>query len=272
MSLGLDGSQKEIAEVPGMPSGLGWLPDGTLIVVSVMDGKLMAVRDGGLEEVADMRAVTGNICNDMVVDAGGRAYIGSLAAGWDESKVPNPGNMQRFGYVVLVRQDGDRFESRIVADRVTCPNGACITPDGKTLIFAESIGFRLTAFDIDADGSLVNRRPWADLGAPPDGICMDEEGCLWVALCYFEYGGPGGIRAGPGRGRDRRPHRRRGVQRLRLYARRPGDENAVPVRVEGVGTGAFSGRRTHPRRRRRRPWLRFSLSRFMTAADRPPGI
>ena len=192
MSLGLDGSLEEIAEVPGMPSGLGWLPDGTLIVVSVMDGKLMAVRRGGLEEIADMMAVTGNLCNDMVVDAGGGAYIGSPAGGWDESKIPNPGNMQGFGSVVLVGQDGDRFESRIVADRVTCPNGACITPDGKTLIFAESIGFRLTAFDIAEDGSLVNRRPWADLGAPPDGICMDEEGCLWVALCYFEYGGPGG--------------------------------------------------------------------------------
>lgn len=192
MSLGLDGSLEEIAAVPGMPSGLGWLADGTLVVVSVMDGKLMALRGGRLEEIADMMAVTGNLCNDMVVDAGGRAYIGSPAGGWDESKIPNPGNMQGFGHVVLVRQEGDRFESRIAADRVTCPNGPCITPDGKTLVFAESLGFRLTAFDIAEDGSLVNRRPWADLGAPPDGICMDEEGCVWVALCYFEYGGPGG--------------------------------------------------------------------------------
>ena len=192
MALGLDGGLEEIAEVPGMPSGLGWLPDGTLVVVSVADGRLLAVRDGELKEIADMMAVTGNICNDMVIDAEGRAYIGSPADGWDESTIPNPGNMQGFGHVVLVRQEGDRFESRIAADRVTCPNGACITPDGKTLVFAESIAFRLTAFDIAEDGSLVNRRPWADLGAPPDGICMDEEGCVWAALCYYEFGGPGG--------------------------------------------------------------------------------
>jgi sugar lactone lactonase YvrE len=73
------------------------------------------------------------------------------------------------------------------------PNGCVLTPDGATLIVAESFGFRLTAFDVAADGSLSNRRPWADLGAPPDGICMDEEGCVWVAVAYFEYGGPGGF-------------------------------------------------------------------------------
>ena len=192
MSLDLTGHLEEIVEVPQMPSGLGWLPDGTLIVVSVMDGKLMAVQDNALKEIADIKAMTGNMCNDMVVDANGRAFVGSPAGGWDESKIPNPGNMQGFGHIVLVQANSDNFETRIVADRVTCANGPCITPDGNTLIFAESLGFRLTAFDISAEGSLVNRRVWADLGAPPDGICMDEEGCVWTALCYFEYGGPGG--------------------------------------------------------------------------------
>ena len=97
--------------------------------------------------------------------------------------------MPAFSYIVSVPLGG---EARIAADRMTFPNGAVISPDGKTLVFAESFGFRLTAFDVASDGSLQNRRVWADLGVPPDGICLDEEGCIWVAVPYFEYGGPGG--------------------------------------------------------------------------------
>lgn len=174
----------------GWTSGLGWLPDGTLAVVSVDDGRLMAVREGGsFEEIADMQAVTGFMCNDMVIAADGTAYIGSAGPGLDEGKPPGPGNMAAFGYIVAVPHGG---APRIAAERVTFPNGPAITPDGATLIFAETFGFRLTAWDIGRGGELSNQRLWADLGVPTDGICLDEEGCAWVAVPYFEYGGPGG--------------------------------------------------------------------------------
>ncbi|MEE2659525.1 MAG: SMP-30/gluconolactonase/LRE family protein [Candidatus Latescibacterota bacterium] len=196
MTVDVCGNATVVAEVPEIPSGLGWWPDGRLVVISVQDGKLMAVCDGDIEEVADMKSVNGNMCNDMVVDAHGRCWIGSPAFDrpFTETKIPGPGNLPTFGD--LVRVDPPDIDGHctvtVVADRTNTANGACISIDGKTLIFAESFGFRLTAFDIEEDGSLSNRRPWADLGAPPDGICMDEEGCVWVAVPYFDYGGPGG--------------------------------------------------------------------------------
>ena len=97
--------------------------------------------------------------------------------------------MPAFSHIILVEPDQG---ARLVADRMTFPNGPAITPDGRTYIVSETFANRLTAFDIEADGSLTNRRVWADIGAPPDGICLDEEGCLWVAVPYYIYGGPGG--------------------------------------------------------------------------------
>lgn len=188
MTVDLQGKLTKIVDVPGRPSGLGWLPDGTLLVVSAEQGRLLAFRQGQLESVADMKALTSYGCNDMVVAGDGNAYVGSTGPGLDEAKMPGPGNMSRFGFLVRVSPRG---QARIDAERVTFPNGAVITPDGKTLIVAETFGFRLTAFDVAPDGSLTNRRLWADLGAPPDGICLDEEGCVWVALPYLSYGGPG---------------------------------------------------------------------------------
>ena len=184
------GHLETVVDVPEMASGLGWSADGTLHVVSVGDGKLMAVREGGtLVPAADMHALVGLMCNDMVMDGKGRAYIGSVGTGVDESKPPGPGNMPHFSHLLLVEPGG---EARIVADRMTTPNGCVVTADGGTLIVAESFGFRLSAFDIREDGGLENRRVWADLGVPPDGICLDEEGCLWVAVAYYEHGGSGG--------------------------------------------------------------------------------
>ena len=98
--------------------------------------------------------------------------------------------MPAFSHVIRVDPDGSAL---IVADRMTFPNGAVISPDGKTYIVAETFANRLSAFDIGPDGSLTNRRVWADIGAPPDGITMDVEGCLWVAVPYYIYGGPGGF-------------------------------------------------------------------------------
>ena len=197
-SLDLDGTLETIVEVAELPSGLGWLPDGTLQVVSVNDGKLLACRDGRTAVVAEMRQLSGYSCNDMVVDAAGRAYVGSPDADFDEDQLPMPGNMPRLSSIVLVEPpaagaawDAPR-RARIVADRVTFPNGMVVTPDGATLIAAESFAGCLTAFDIQADGSLANRRVWANLGVPPDGITLDREGCLWVAVPYYRYGESGG--------------------------------------------------------------------------------
>ena len=190
MAVDLEGNVDKVAAVAELPSGLGWRPDGTLLVVSLGDGKLMAVgEDGGLSAVGDMKSLDGLCCNDMVVDARGRAYIGSFRL-FDETRHPGPGNMPGFSHIIRVDPNGS---ATIAADRMTFPNGAVISPDGKTYIVAESFANRLSAFDIAADGSLTNRRVWADIGAPPDGIALDVEGCLWVAVPYYIYGGPGGF-------------------------------------------------------------------------------
>jgi len=193
MAVDLSGSVETIAEV-NVPVGLGFTTDGTLLVTSPPEGKLLALRDGAQETVADVRAATGYVCGEMVVDDLGRAFFGggdpSILSNFDESIPPGPGNMPNFGFLMHV--DTATGQTQVVADRMTFPNGAVVTPDGKTLIVAETFGFRLTAFDIQDGGTLANRRIWADLGVPPDGICLDQEGCVWVAAIYYLYGGAGG--------------------------------------------------------------------------------
>jgi sugar lactone lactonase YvrE len=168
-----NGQQSTVLEVPGQPSGLGWLPDGRLLVVSMTDRCLLRQDSAGLTVVADLSALAPFHCNDMVVDRHGRAYVGNF--GFDlvgREQVKSTG-------LLMVTPDG---EVRVVADDLLFPNGCVITPDGKTLIIAETFGKRLTAFDISGDGSLSGRRVWADLGdASPDGICLDAEGAVWVA-------------------------------------------------------------------------------------------
>jgi sugar lactone lactonase YvrE len=162
-----------VVEVAGDPPGLGWLPDGRLLVVSMRDRRLLRLDAGGFTEVADLSGLASFHCNDMVVDAEGRAYVGNF--GYD---LHGPGTRKN-AEVVLVPPDGD---ARVVADDLAFPNGTVITPDGSTLIVAETLGQRLTAFDIEADGSLSGRRTWAQLDKIlPDGICLDAEGAIWVA-------------------------------------------------------------------------------------------
>ena len=174
MRVDREGRAHVVVELPHQPSGLGWLPDGRLLVVSMIDRRLMRLDPAGLVEVADLSALAGFHCNDMVVDAKGRAYVGNF--GFDlftQPVVPKP--------TVLVKVDLDGGVS-VVADDVQFPNGMVITTDGKTMILAETFARRLTAFDIRVDGTLSNRRVWADLGAvAPDGICLDAEGAVWVA-------------------------------------------------------------------------------------------
>jgi len=169
----LAGKKSVICEVPARPSGLGWLPDGRMLVVSMSDRKLWRLDRDELKPHADLSQLTPFDCNDMVVDAEGRAYVGNF--GFDL----HHGEKPRTTTLVMVTPNG---HPRIVADDLAFPNGTVITADGKTLIVGESFGRRLTAFAIAADGSLSNRRVWAELGDnPPDGIGLDAEGAIWVA-------------------------------------------------------------------------------------------
>ena len=171
----MDGRRSTIAQVPAQPSGLGWLPDGRLLIVAMLDRALLRQDGELLTRVADLTHLASSHCNDMVVDQHGNAYIGNF--GFD---LFDKTAARRNAELILVRPDG---QAAVVARDLQFPNGTVITPDGKTLIVAESMGARLTAFDIGEDGGLRNRRVWASLapGTVPDGICLDAEGAVWVA-------------------------------------------------------------------------------------------
>jgi sugar lactone lactonase YvrE len=174
MTVDLDGRTETITQVPKGPSGLGWLPDGRLLVVSIRDRRLMRLEpDGRLVEAADLSALATFNCNDMVVDEQGRAYVGNFGYDALAGKPFAPATL------ILVLPDG---AARIVAEDMAFPNGTVITSDGLTLIVAESRGKCLTAFDIAPNGSLSGRRIWAGLEKKvlPDGICLDAENAIWV--------------------------------------------------------------------------------------------
>jgi sugar lactone lactonase YvrE len=175
LSLGLGGDVEEVCMVEGRPSGIGWLPDGRMLVVSVADRRVLRREpDGTLSEHADISALASAPCNDMVVDQRGNAYVGN--PGYDMRNPPSPLPPAE---LVLVRPDGT---AEIVDRAVMFPNGPAVTPDGTTLIVAETMGQRLTAFDIGEDGRLSDRRSYADVaGRAPDGIALDAEGAVWFA-------------------------------------------------------------------------------------------
>ncbi len=171
--VGVDGRAETIVEVPQRPSGLGWRPDGTLLIVSMLDRRLMRLASGKLHLVADLSALATGPCNDMVVDSVGRAYVGNF--GFDR----HAGEPERTTCIVRVDPDGTIARA---ADDLSFPNGTVITPDGKRLIVGETFTKRLTAFDIGTDGALANRRLFAQFeDCYPDGICLDAEGAIWVA-------------------------------------------------------------------------------------------
>ena len=173
IAVDMQGRSSVICEITNRPSGLGWLPDGRMLIVSMRDRKLLRLDPGGLKAVADMTPHAPFDCNDMVVDAKGRAYVGNF--GFDLHK----GEQPRATTLVMVTPDG---MAGIVAENLEFPNGSVITSDGRTLIVAETMGRRLTAFDIKDDGTLTNRRVHAELGANyADGIGLDAEGAVWVA-------------------------------------------------------------------------------------------
>ena len=173
------GNMETIVETPQQPSGLGWSPDGSMLIVSMNDQKLLSFSNGELSEVADLSQLATHFCNDMVVDKKGNAYVGNFGFDLHAGEPIKPTN------IILVRP-GE--EPCVVAENIFFPNGTVITPDDKTLIVGETFASCLTAFDINEDGTLANRRVWADLRSiedgytpVPDGICLDAEGAIWVA-------------------------------------------------------------------------------------------
>ncbi len=185
-SAGESGDTRTEVEVPGQPAGLGWLPDGRLLVVARKPRTVVRVEaDGTLSHHGDLKPAATFYGNDMVVDRDGRAYVGNF--GFDLHGVIEEkgerGLMEPPGppTTAVVRIDPDG-SSRVAADALSFPNGTVITPDGKLLIVAETLAGRLTAFDVGEDGELSGRRVWAPLPwCAPDGICLDAEGRVWVA-------------------------------------------------------------------------------------------
>lgn len=183
------GRVEDIVTVDQQPSGLGWLPDGSLLVVSMRDQKVLRVNGSTTEEYADLSGIATGLANDMVVDEQGRAYVGNF--GWD--LMDATGDYQT-AEIALVQTDGTVSS---VASGLHFPNGSVITPDGSTFIVGETFGNRISAFPIAADGSLGERRDFATFGPTvestdidevvkasivhPDGCTLDAEGALWVA-------------------------------------------------------------------------------------------
>jgi sugar lactone lactonase YvrE len=153
--------------LPGhSPSGLGFRPDGSLLIASTEDRQVLRYDGETVVTIADLADLVPASLGDMVVDDAGRAYIGS----------------QAFTGGIIVRLDPDD-SATVVAEHLDFPNGMVITPDRKMLIVAESIGRRLTAFTIGDGGALSDRRVFADgLDGPPDGIALDAEGGVWTSM------------------------------------------------------------------------------------------
>jgi sugar lactone lactonase YvrE len=183
ISTALDGRADTVVRVDDdEPSGLGWLPDGLLLVVAMETQRLLRVEpDGTVAVHADLSSAARGSLNDMVVAADGTAYLGDMGV-----RIHELGTERRAGQTFRIAPDGSW---ECAADDLQSPNGHIVTDDGRTLIVAESGAGRLTAFTVHEDGTLTDRRTFAELTparddvmfAPPDGICLDAEGAVWVA-------------------------------------------------------------------------------------------
>ena len=182
-SLGMEGDLRTEHRFDGQTSGLGWLQDGRLLVVAMREMQLLRQEADGFVVHADLSSLARFMCNDMVVDEQDRAWVGNfgfdldseIAARGVESVIADHPTTN------LVRVDPDGTV-HLASSGMSFPNGSVVTPDGKTLIVAETLAMRLTAFDIGEEGQLTNRRTWAEVGARgPDGICLDADGHVWVA-------------------------------------------------------------------------------------------
>jgi sugar lactone lactonase YvrE len=169
-----DGKSEVMARVQTFPFCIDWLPDGRLLVVAGGDASVLRQEgDGSLVTHAALASLTTKPWNEIVVDGQGRAYVNSIGFDFPDGEFAP-------GLIALVSPDGSAQQ---VASDLAFPNGMALTPDGSTLIVAESYAARLTAFSVGPDGQLADRRVWADLGegAAPDGICLDASGAIWYA-------------------------------------------------------------------------------------------
>lgn len=220
------GAEEQVLGLDSQPSGLGWLPDGRLLVVSMEDRRVLRREgDGTVVVHADLAEVAGGLANDMVVAVDGTAYVGNFGfEDWGRDERPT-------ATLARVEPDGTVHAA---ADGLQFPNGSVLTPDGRTLIVGETMGHRFTAFTVGDDGSLHDRRVWADLGpVSPDGCALDAEGAIWVADASH----------GSVRRRDRwNPPRRRGAV---VRVREGGEVThriAVPQRAYACTLGGDDGR------------------------------
>jgi sugar lactone lactonase YvrE len=188
LAVSIDGEVETYARTPGFPAGLGFLPDGRLLITSMRDHKILRrEHDGAIVEHADLTALAPGELNDMLVDHEGRAWVGNFGFDLFAGAPVSP------TVLISVTPDG---KAAIAADGLVFPNGSVLTPDGRTLIVAETFANRLSAFTL-SDGLLTDHRVWAPFGDPPasadvgriisdvdvvpDGICLDSEGAVWVA-------------------------------------------------------------------------------------------
>ena len=183
-SVSLAGDVRIEFAIDDRPSGLGWMPDGSMLIVSMTKRQVLRrALDGTMSVHADLGHIADFHCNDMVVDAHGGAYVGNfgfdLDAEMEARGVESVLADHPTAKLAYVAPDG---QARIAAEGMHFPNGPVITPEGKTLILGETLSAMLTAFDIGPGGALSNRRVWAST-APrvPDGICLDAEGAIWIA-------------------------------------------------------------------------------------------
>lgn len=169
-----DGTRRAVhADLPDRPSGLGWMPDGSLLVVAMTTRQVWREESGRLVPHADLSALATGHCNDMVVDATGHAWVGNFGFDFEARQPFAPADL------ILVRPDGT---AEVAARDLRFPNGSVITPDGATLIVGESFGGTYVAFDIGPDARLSNRRTWAAVpGSAPDGCALDAGGGIWFS-------------------------------------------------------------------------------------------
>jgi sugar lactone lactonase YvrE len=186
-AIDLDGHDERIVEVAAQPSGLGWLANGDLLISSMLDRKVLRWDGASLHAYADLSSHFTWHGNDMLVDRADRAYVGNFGFDYEtflqvhgfDGLLGEPGPTP----AAICMIDSDRSVT-VVAEDMIFPNGMVLTPDGKTLICAETLALRLTAFDVASDGTLSNRRVWADLSeqlGAPDGIALDADGAVWIA-------------------------------------------------------------------------------------------
>jgi len=196
-SASLAGDVRTEFVIDDLPSGLGWMPDGSMLIVSMTSRRVLRRSpDGAVRVHAELADIATFHCNDMVVDAAGRAYVGNfgfdlhreLAARGDQSVLADHPT------ATLARVSPEGVAAVAAAD-LHFPNGTVITPDGKTLIVGETLAAQLTAFDIGPAGALSNRRVWAStFPRVPDGIALDTEGAVWIANALA----PESVRFAPG--------------------------------------------------------------------------